>query len=370
MKKQMRAVARAVLPEFIKPFIKDKIDLLGHVRRHGYSKGRNLQQLKKHRNSLLPIRPFYPSQINLYITQNCNLRCNHCQYLIQNGSHFSSGTDMTIPRLEGILRVYGAYASSVCVGAEGEPTCHKDFSRILEICGQSGLKVSVPTNGIRAERYIDDFLTFADDIMVSVDGFDSASYQKMRAASERTFQQLLAFLDELKSRRERQAQARLKSVRLNFVVHKEIIHSMAKMIEFAKERGATTARFSNFNPEGPASSWQPLYDDDPEVLHVMNDLRAKKWGIKVTLPKPISKVAVGFCPMLFNCLQVNQNGDLSPCCHVACDSKWGSVDHPQTWNSKAIVEFRASFARAASILELPKQCLNCHRRMSGKVVLS
>lgn len=95
---------------------------------------------------------------NIMITKRCNLNCPYCFANEFVNSEKSEDMDITIENFKKILDFIVGDGSVKSVGLiGGEPTCHKEFDRILDIMidDKRVENVTVYTNGILLEQYIE-----------------------------------------------------------------------------------------------------------------------------------------------------------------------------------------------------------------------
>lgn len=340
--------------------------------REGWARGLNAYHHQRNKGDENPVRSYFPVSLGLFITQNCNLRCNHCQYLLQNPDHFSKDTDLSLDLLEEILRRTSGYLDHIALTAEGEPTMHREFDEVVRRCAAACPRVSLATNALTNVATYETLVRHLDQLMISLDGVDAASYSRTRGGNEKAFERVVDAIRQVQELRRAIPGGRLKRLSINFVIDREILHLMEPMIRFCEELGVDVARFNNFNPEGDLTRWQPLMGSDGEVIREYRRLTAiTDWKVAVKLPKLLGIERQRFCHMLFNDLLINYQGNLTPCCHVPAHPRFGNIrDSEQAWNSIELQRFRQRFAQAHSLDELPPQCRYCHRRVTEKIRFS
>ncbi|MEU4300328.1 radical SAM/SPASM domain-containing protein [Kitasatospora aureofaciens] len=123
----------------------------------------------------------------LYITEKCQLRCQHC-YM---GSRLDAERRMTPAMVEDILSslrvAYGQYKVYLL---GGEPTTHPQFGDILDICKSQGYKAVLTSNGLIAPKTWPLLKGRLDSFSFSMDGARQETHEQMRG--EKTWRPLLA----------------------------------------------------------------------------------------------------------------------------------------------------------------------------------
>jgi len=125
---------------------------------------------------------YYLNQIYFYLTQGCNLRCRHCWIAPKYQ------TEATIwPSVE-----YELFKDIVSQGMElglsgvkltgGEPLIHPDIEKILDHIHETGLRLTIETNGVKCtprivEKIVKNKGSF---VSVSLDGADAEIHEWVR----------------------------------------------------------------------------------------------------------------------------------------------------------------------------------------------
>jgi radical SAM protein with 4Fe4S-binding SPASM domain len=108
---------------------------------------------------------FYPPHMNIELTVGCNLRCDYC-YRESDATKLSHMP--TEELLELIEKLWAAGLRSVELTG-GEPTVHRDFSKILTRCADKFDMVGVLTNGTRLnDELAHQFAEMGEKLMYSV----------------------------------------------------------------------------------------------------------------------------------------------------------------------------------------------------------
>ena len=117
--------------------------------------------------------------LNIYLTNACNLRCDHC--------FMRSGTPLEneLPAEEWcrILSEFKENGGQSVTFSGGEPLMNPDFKDILTYAHDLGLNTTILSNGILwTDDLIRQLSPFISEIQISIDGFDESSNAKVRGA--------------------------------------------------------------------------------------------------------------------------------------------------------------------------------------------
>lgn len=130
----------------------------------------------------------------LYLTQRCNQRCRHCYMYAGDCGSFSE--ELTTAEIISLLGQFAKYGGEVVTLTGGEATMRSDFSEIVRNAKDLGLKVCVLSNGLLWDNTLIALAKdYIDEVQISIDGFDSGSYQSVRGVD--TFDCALNTVDSL-----------------------------------------------------------------------------------------------------------------------------------------------------------------------------
>lgn len=126
-----------------------------------------------------PIPTNVSQQINCYLTNACNLSCDHC--FMHSGKPLAN----ELPKEEWlrILTDFRRHGGLNVTFTGGEPLMNRDFETILIHSHQQGLTTTILSNGILwTEKSINKLSPYISEIQISIDGFDEQSNSKVRGA--------------------------------------------------------------------------------------------------------------------------------------------------------------------------------------------
>ncbi|MDW5287675.1 GTP 3',8-cyclase MoaA [Formosa sp. PL04] len=116
------------------------------------------------------------SYLRLSLTEKCNLRCTYC--MPENGVPLTPKANiMTADEIFKIASVFVKHGVTKIRLTGGEPLVRKDFSEILKQLSILNTKLSITTNAVIVDRFIDDFRRYGlEDINVSLDSLQAEKF--------------------------------------------------------------------------------------------------------------------------------------------------------------------------------------------------
>lgn len=145
--------------------------------------------------------PFFPQHIHVEPTNACNLRCVHCHHHEVPRDHKvwtrkPGIMDMAIYRK--VIDEAAHRKTAVTLNVQGEPTLHPHFLEMCTYAKQSGVHLSVLTNGTRLTEQLAQALVDIglDRIVFSFDAVEKNLYEsiRVRARFEPTMRNVLNFM--------------------------------------------------------------------------------------------------------------------------------------------------------------------------------
>lgn len=175
--------------------------------------------------------------IFLYVTERCQLRCNHC-YM---GSRLESSIDMSFDRSIFIMDYFRKLGAEYITFVGGEPTLHSELPKMVDYASNSGYeKIYIDTNGLSIKRILNispDKLAY---IRISLDGIKAETHELNRGSG--TFAKTI---ESIKILVENGYQ-----VGITFTVFKFNIHEALKLLLLAEELGIKLVNYHVFSEEG------------------------------------------------------------------------------------------------------------------------
>lgn len=295
-----------------------------------------------------------PLKAFLHLTQLCNLRCSHCQYLLQDKDHFQP---RHLEEWERVLDHLTELKVAWCtVSAEGEPLLHPKYDNIIAGLKTRRIPCSGVTNGTVLHKHLGPVVENMEGMTISLDAHNEDMYGLIRGKKNLygTVVENIRKLVEYKT--EHRPKFRVSA---KFDLHADILDHMEDMIHSGLELGVDAIHFGTINDEG-TGKLKPLFKGDLQAEEHVARLREKFAEAPVVWPSFIDMKTTGVCDMLFQGIVINSDHALSPCCHIPGNEKaYGTWDAP----AKGLEDFRAHFKKAKTVDELALQCRHCHRRM-------
>lgn len=262
----------------------------------------------------------YPPQMKvmLQITERCNLRCAHCF-----AESRESGSEMPLNDIQKVIIPQLNKSQVVKVTLTGgEPLTHPQMKEIVSALLESGIGVSICTNGTLIDMEWVHRLTQYDNVHfnVSLDGLRVSSHGRFRWMTKPTFAQLLRTIRAL-------GEQKLLNGILTTPNKYASIDEYMELCQFAKEVGAKYVLMNPLSPFGRGVQTQslsyseedmsalkkqtlPIISDDFEIVYIRFP---NIYGF------PIGKCPLGAIPYIF-C-----NGDIAICPYMVFAS--GNSQH-------------------------------------------
>jgi radical SAM protein with 4Fe4S-binding SPASM domain len=332
-------------------------------------------------------------QASFRITDRCNLRCHTCGQWGDQG--FLHNKDLSVLKKQEVQvsRYQEVLSDLVAHGHHpliyfwgGEPMLYEGTLDLIETATRLGLPCSIATNGTRiaraAERLVRAPLFL---LQVSIDGHNAALHNAVRpgAAGGNNFADIQAGLQAVRQAR-RELKQNLPLLASLTVISQQNYRHLQDIYEAFRDQvdlfvfylswwidpPGLESHIQDFQsrfgfppsrPQGWLSDWRP--DDIPALDRQIQDLKARSqaWSAPpVTFIPDISGVdelaryytdheaRFGYnqCISIFQAVEVNSNGDLSPCRdyhdYVVGNIKDATIT--QLWNNPAYQKFRRSLA--------------------------
>lgn len=124
--------------------------------------------------------------LRISLTEKCNLRCTYCMpsegVLLSPRQHL-----MNADEVYEIAKVFVANGVNKIRLTGGEPLVRKDFKEILKRLSTLNTKLSITTNGILVDRFIEDFKTYGlNNINVSLDTLNEEKFNHITRRNQFT----------------------------------------------------------------------------------------------------------------------------------------------------------------------------------------
>ena len=257
--------------------------------------------------------------LRISLIEKCNLRCTYC--MPENGVELTPKENlMTSAEVIDIATLFVKNGVNKIRLTGGEPLLRKDFTEILAGLSQLPVQISITTNAILVDRYLEDFKKYnLNDINVSLDTLSPEKFNTItkRNQFEKAFQNILLLINEGFN------------VKMNVVLLKDFNENeIIDFIEFTK-MNSINVRFIEFMPFS-GNSWDKSklvsfkeildkvnenYSSD-QIVPIKNELNFTARNFKIKDYKGsfgiISSVTNPFCDVC-NRIRLTANGKIKNC---------------------------------------------------------
>lgn len=138
------------------------------------------------------------SYLRISLTEKCNLRCTYC--MPAEGVKLSPRSDiMNTDEIYEIAKVFVKHGVNKIRLTGGEPLVRKDFEDVLKQLTRLDVKLSITTNAILVDRFIEVFKRYGlNDINVSLDTLkeDKFKFITRRDQFKKAYENILLLIDE------------------------------------------------------------------------------------------------------------------------------------------------------------------------------
>lgn len=162
--------------------------------------------------------------MRLHLTQRCNLTCVHCY--ADSSPYVSSDGEMPLERWLKIIDDFADAGGERVLFTGGEALVYKGCDQLLRRAKERNLDVTLFSNGILIDRFLDVIRECVDQVQISIDGPDPETNDPIRGAG--SFQRAKKAVDTLLN-------AGVK-VRISMVVMEQNLEAMRHgFVDFAKQ---------------------------------------------------------------------------------------------------------------------------------------
>ena len=308
-----------------------------------------------------------PCWLTLYITSRCTLKCNFCYLKRPKEIKFK---DMSMETYLWILKKF-KQAEGVCLTG-GEAFLHKNVFNMIRFADKYfKMLVEIPTSGTEIDGLIKEIVNSPLYLLnISLDASDSFEYWKMRGGSKKVFYRVVENIGKLV--REKNKFNKKLILRVSFICTKENYRKIPKKIELAEDLGVDVVLFDNLIPNGIPGFMEDkcLYEDDQDVIETINSIDKPKSKLKIYTPTLYKRNNFERkCRMPFINLTVNSNGDISTCCMVPPNKKYGNIfQNSNVWNNPTYQKMRKIMLDKS--LFIPKFCKTCHGLGGNRICIT
>jgi MoaA/NifB/PqqE/SkfB family radical SAM enzyme len=122
------------------------------------------------------IRSKYRPNIEINITELCNLVCSFCPRAFD---YPNENKHMTLETMELIADQIDE-RDTILICGRGEPTLHKNFDQLMQPLFETGAKTLLTTNGKRIDKYLETILKFDEVVLNCYYDVTFEEYEKLK----------------------------------------------------------------------------------------------------------------------------------------------------------------------------------------------
>lgn len=252
-------------------------------------------------------------ELDLHITNRCNMRCIHCCY----SSGELSMDEMSLDDIEQLILDAKSLGAKHLDIFGGEPTLREDLIDVVKLASSLELKVELLTNGFLVnEGRLDHLLNAGlDSVGVSLDGTKPEIYSKIRRVN--CVDKVINFIQRCVDRNI--------YTEVNTVLFNSNLNNIIDIINLSNRIGVQEQRIYYFTPVGRGKNHVEEWVDPLKWLSfVRENLVDLDLNLKLYIETPfiernkVGDMQVG-CRALKkgNYIQVLSNGDIFPCAILA-----------------------------------------------------
>jgi MoaA/NifB/PqqE/SkfB family radical SAM enzyme len=205
-----------------------------------------------------------PYHVEIHPADRCNIDCFFCSTAALRGTD-----EIPMPRFAELLgELEEAGTRSLRLSGGGEPLFHRKIRDFLQAIAASGLPIeNLTTNAVLLRAEIAELLAATcDQVTVSLNTADEATYAAMMQTSPRNFQRVVDNTRELVALR-RARRADRPAVTLQFLVWKENFRTIPAMYRLAREIGADKILFNGLAFLTPEQKMTAAETDEMMALY-------------------------------------------------------------------------------------------------------
>lgn len=165
----------------------------------------------------------------LYVTEGCNLHCCMCSY------RNPTPGELSLEEIDSLADRLAAFGLRHIVYSGGEPLTRRDFPAICATFGRHSVKQTLLTNGLLLEKRLPEIGRYLDEIIVSLDGPDAATHDRIRGHS---FEQVVRGI-----RAARDAAPAGQTISIRTVLQKQNFRELSRMVDGSRSLGVDRVSF-------------------------------------------------------------------------------------------------------------------------------
>lgn len=268
-----------------------------------------------YRYSKSPIVASKPVRLVIDPGNVCQLKCPLCPTGVGNPARPKSM--LSFEDFKKIIDEAGSYLCEVDLYDWGEPFLNKDIFKMIGHAKQAGIKVNISSNlNLLKEEWMEEIVRLKlDELIVSLDGTTSASYQKYRVGGN--FEVVMANLKKLIAVKKAR-QSKYPKIVWQFLIMKHNEQEMEEAKRLAKEIGVDEL---HLRPVRCDMEKEIFMSDQEKVESMAEWLPTQEKHSRYNYKTKARKNPLAKCLFQTTTMVINANGSVSPCCGVY-NEKW------------------------------------------------
>jgi len=256
----------------------------------------------------------FPIYAEIGLTNKCNHDCIFCglDFLDKNRTDF---IDTKV--LCSVLKDMGKNGvKSLMFAGEGESTLHKDIGLFTKTAKQSGMDVSITTNGVPFIRTkIEECMPHLDWIRFSLDAENSKDYAIIHGTTEDDFDKVINNIrDTVKFRNENSLDV---NIAVQCVLIPKNFLTIEKLVKKMKKIGVDNIQIKPYMSHPLSKNnfkmSQKKYKELSEVLKKYNTENFKVMFRHETMKRTVSDISYNTCHGLSMMTLIDAKGNIVPC---------------------------------------------------------
>jgi MoaA/NifB/PqqE/SkfB family radical SAM enzyme len=185
-----------------------------------------------------------PFHVEIYPADRCNIDCFFCSTAAIRGTD-----ELPLQRIEELItELEKAGTRAIRFGGGGEPLFHRKTKAMLRAIAAAGIPIeNITTNAVLLDEETAEILTTCcDEVTVSLNTGEAASYAQMMQTPERNFDRVLKNVRTLVEVRNRR-KTRRPVVHVQFLIWRDNFRDLLQMYELALDLGADAITFNGLS---------------------------------------------------------------------------------------------------------------------------
>ncbi len=319
--------------------------------------------------------PFY---LDFELTTRCNITCIGCPYhsphVKKAPKQETDNTDISVDLFRNLCRELKAVgAHSLILKGSGEPLLHKNMLDLLSIAKESGLHVTIYTNGTLLDSdMIRALMDLRLDTLKITMWASSVEQYKLNhpGTNPDYFNKVVNSLKELAAVKS-EMNGMLPHVELHHPLNRYNFRTIDKFVDLALDSGINSLSFSPFFIfSGGMASAALSHDEEESMLLSLQQAKKqlKYHPVGHNIDEALlryeygSKVWQKFpCYITWIYLRIMPDGQVLPCCRCNEKTDLGNLNDnsfQEIWNGSAIRDFRRKALTPGGVSAFQEDC-NC-----------